>query len=218
MSYRRELWVKKNTARTCASYEELFEEIVQGIVGSEIPVMPAELEPYSEAITNAQCAGEASAVFAQWLRGRQRMGDDRFTSSGITDAPPCASVDVRDAFVPDFPEVDEFADGAADFGFIVRQANAEIEMAIAKQVCFTQCALRVQCLARSIGADGSYRKSQDIDPWSVSGGWGERARQMIASKFHVMRRDYLAGRMSAEDVQLYERLSREPILAGGLSA
>lgn len=218
MSYRRELWVKKDTERTLAEYGELFGEIVQGIVGSEIPAMPAELEPYSEVITNAQCAEEASAAFVQWLRGRQRMGDERFTSSGVTDAPPCASVDVRDAFVPDFPEVDEFPNGAADSGFIVSQANAEIEMAIAKQVCFTECALRIQCLARSIGADGSYRKSQVIDPWCIAGGWGERARQMIASKLHVMRRDYLNGRMSAEDVQLYEGLSRGPILAGGLSA
>jgi hypothetical protein len=44
-----------------------------------------------------------------------------------------------------------------------------------------------------------YLKSQDIDPCSVSGGWWER--QMIAIKFHVMRRDYLTGRMSAEDLQ-----------------
>lgn len=218
MSYRRELWVKKNTERTRADYGDLFGEIVKELIGSETPAMPAELKPFSEAITNAQCAEEASAVFVQWLRGRQRIGVERFTSSGITNPPPCASVDVRDAFVPDFPEVDEFPDGAADVGFIVRQANAEIEMAIAKQVCVTQCALRVQCLARSIGADGSYRKSQDIDPWSVSGGWGERARQMIASKFQVMRRDYLNGRMSAEDVQLYEGLSRGQIVAVGLSA
>ena len=207
MSQRWEELVREDLEGRLAEYDGLFSEIIREVIESEndVPQIPEALLRYSRAITNEQIRLEASAVFLIWLGGRRRaMHGDRFASDGIASAVPCEEAAVIEAFLPDFPYAEDFVDGTRDLRYRKQHAVAEIEMALAKQVCSTKCPLRIQCLARSIKADGDYPQPMEIEPWSVSGGWGAVARESIARRFHELRRDYLLDRMPIEERADYE--------------
>lgn len=211
MSQRQVELVREDLAGRLAEYEEgLFQGIMVGVLVAEndgVPPMPERLRPYSTSATNEQINRDASAVFAIWLRGRHHETTGaRFTSSGTASSVPCASASVIDAFLPDYPYAEDFVDGADDLLYRLQYATAEREMATAKEVCITECPLRIQCLARSVKADGDYPQAMDVEPWVVAGGWGPVARASIARRFHELRRNYINDRMPAEERAQHQSL------------
>ena len=208
MSQRQIELVREDLEGRLAEYEGLFSEIMSGVIEAEneVPRMPASLLAYSGTITNVQINADATAVFLVWLRRRlQAVRGERFTSDGIAMTVPCGDADVIEAFLPNHPYVEDFPEkGAEDIDFRTRYVEAEIDMAVAKQVCATECSIRIQCLAWSVKADGDYPQAMDVEPWVVAGGWGPVARESIARRFHEMRRDYSNDRMPADERAGYE--------------
>ena len=220
MSQRQIELVREDLEDRLAEYEGLFSEIMSEVIEAEneVPQMPESLLAFSGTITNAQINADATAVFVVWLQRRlQAVGGERFTSHGIAMRVPCGDPNVIDAFLPDHPYAEDFPERADDIEFRTRRAEAEIDMAVAKEVCFTECAVRIQCLARSIKADNSYPRGTEIEPWTVSGGWGGNARLAIARKFHEIRRNYLNDRMPADERSMYEAEVRERVVGAEIS-
>jgi hypothetical protein len=172
-----------------------------------VPPMPPRLRRFDTVLSHATARQEALQALAIWLSAPsvQAVLRDQFDVAPR----PCSDPAVIESFVPDFPDVDDW-DGDADSDFFLLEVRlAEIDRALAKRVCATECPVRAMCLARAIHADGRNYVEFDFDEYAVLGGWGPSARRKILNKFDELRRSYLRGGLEEADIHA----ARTPPLA-----
>jgi hypothetical protein len=165
--------------------------------------VPARLMPYFVGQSNQAIAADAELMFLHWLR--RQLGVPLPSLKDLLDLdPPCSDPTVVDAFVPDWPVPGDFVDGADDPEYVKAVRKADLDSAIARQVCLERCAVRELCLARALRLDHAdlgrkARNSDDlpteeeIDSWMVVGGTRPKGRRFISAAARRLIRAYRTG-------------------------